>query len=213
MEIENFERKIESKQYMTYHSDFNKFWQWKMHVELKDGEHILDDNHIEEASAQLLDILPSWQTWRGVNCDYRRRLPIALSNIAEDYNSIRSFDLTQFDKVPNQSLAHIWHELGQVKTDDGQERQIGDYLVIAICKPLMLLWGQTPGYDKENRDNMDGVLDRRMILQEWLDALGHERKQLMHNPQIIQYCINLTKKLYGDTKIIPYGRFLDIYYY
>lgn len=216
MNLKSFKGEIESysKNYMTYDSQYNDFWKWKIHIEEGGKGHILDGNHRDDACSKLLDILPGWQTWRGVECDYMKMLPVALSNTANAYDQIRNYSLLDFDKIPDEPLELIWHELGRVKTESGDRREGGDYLVISICKPLMFLWGQTPPFDSRNRDKMYLFpLGARWDFEWWKEALGDLQKELLRHTKVVSYCREKAVEIYGSDYVIPYGRFLDIYYY
>jgi hypothetical protein len=139
MNLDRFKKKMQSKDYMTYRSQYNSFWQWKICVEESGKNNILDDRHRAATCRKLLDILPGWQTWRGAECDYESVFPVALSNIADCYDEIRQYSLLNFNEIPDKLLEEIWHELGRVKEEFGTRRIKGDYFIISVCKPLMFL--------------------------------------------------------------------------
>ena len=68
-----------------------------------------------------------------------RRLKDSLKRIADDYDQIRSYSLLEFKLTPERPLRKIWHELGRIKEPDGKRNPFGEYFVVAITKPLMLL--------------------------------------------------------------------------
>jgi len=194
---------------------YTHFWQWKLRIEASGREHILDHKHRSKACAELLEILPSWQTYRGVRCEYKDWLPASLNNIADAYNQIRNYSLLDFDKIPRQSLNYIWHELGRVKTLSGNQTPRGRYHIIAVCKPLMFIWGQTPPFDSRNRKNMNLYsYGNSWDFQQWWNAMnGLSKSHLAAKTTVISICKQAAAKMYGYNYVVPYGRFLDIYYF
>jgi hypothetical protein len=216
MDLRSFRTKLESggMSHMVYESQYNNFWAWKIKVETSGKGHILDERHRNDACRKLLDILPGWQTYRGVDCDYNKWLPISLSNIVDAYDQIRNQTLLDFDKIPLEPLELIWHELGRVKTTSGNRRQQGEYYVIAVCKPLMFIWGQTLPFDSVNRNNMSVFpYGSSWYFEWWIDELKDLQKELLKNPAVVAYCKKRALKIFGSDYVIPYGRFLDIYFY
>jgi hypothetical protein len=198
---------------------YNDFWNWKIGVEIGVRGHILDDKHKDEACRRLLNILPSWQTYRGVKCNYKKWLPASLSRIADAYENVRKYSLLDLDKIPREPLELIWHELGRVKTQSGNRNAQGRYFVIAVCKPLMFIWGQTPPFDSRNRSHI--IREKlyklsyggRWLFDWWYLILKDFQRDLLQSPTVIHYCQSKAKQIYGSVSIIPYGRFFDIYYY
>ncbi|MFO7996934.1 MAG: hypothetical protein R6U93_07360 [Dehalococcoidia bacterium] len=221
MDAHSFIAKLNSPvMYPTvYERSYNDFWEWKIEVEAGGTCHILDDRHRDDACKRLLKVLPSWKTYRRVKCDYKTWLPISLSNIVDAYDQIRKYDLLSFDRIPIAPLKLIWHELGRVKTVSYQRTQDGKYFVIAVCKPLMFIWGQTPPFDSRNRANI--IKDRlyrlpnggRWSFDWWRLILDDLRQALLLNPSIINDCEGRANQIWKSSHIIPYGRLLDIYYF
>jgi hypothetical protein len=223
MNLASFKKKIESKGYMTYRSQYNSFWEWKIGVE-KDGKsHILDDEHRANACSRLLDILPGWQTWRGTECDYSSVFPVALSNISGDYDQIRQYSLLNFNQIPDKPLKAIWHELGRVKEKSGIGRIRGDYFIISICKPLMFLWGQTLAFDSKTRKTIraDHSLTlttsiprgSRWEFSQWKAIVNDFQRELSSKLEITQFLEQKAIEVFNSNLIVPYGRYLDIYYF
>lgn len=199
---------------MLYEESYNDFWKWKIGVEVGGSCHVLDDQHRDSACARLLNVLPSWQTYRGVKCDYRSWLPVSLSSIADAYGQIRKYDLRSFDRIPMGLLEFIWHALGRVKTVSGSRRQRGDYHVIAVCKPLMFVWGQTPPFDSINRKAMKlASYGNSWDFQRWVSVVTGLRSQVLNDAGVVSVCEQEAVRIYGSKDIVPYGRFLDIYYH
>jgi len=215
--LKSFKTKLESSAMngMVNDSEYNGFWKWKIEVEANGKGHILDNSHRDDTSKKLLDILPGWQTYRGVECNYRTWLPVSLSNIANAYDQIRNYSLLDFHKIPDAPLKLIWHELGRVKTESGNRTAQGDYPVISVCKPLMFIWGQTLPFDSKNRDNIVYLFPLGALwdFKWWKEALEDLQKELLRHRSIIAYCRKKAIKIYKSDYVIPYGRFLDIYYY
>ena len=225
MDVSNIKTRLDSysKNYIRYNSEYNGFWRWKIKVEEDGSKNILDDNHRDETYKRLLEILPGWQTYRGVECDYKTSLPVSLNNIAEAYDHIRNYSLLDLNEMNNEHLELIWHELGRVKTDSGIRRKEGDYHVISVCKPLMFIWGQTPAFDSRNRKEMmmdssllfTAALPRRARwqIQEWRMALEDLRKAWSKDEELINCLRDEAIRIFGSDHVIPYGRFLDIFYF
>lgn len=224
MNSDDFKEKVESSQVSTYKSQFNGFWKWKLEVERHATNHILDDNHRELTCQKLLKILPGWQTYRGVDCDPAKYLPIAIERIRTYYNQLRHFTLLNFNEVPKNILREIWHELGSVKGQSALMGSAGEYYVIAVCKPLMLLWGQTLGFDGINRKNLrkdtsftscHKVPGARWNFEQWHSALLYFQNELLNNPDIISFCEIKSEEdgVFGSKYIVPFGRFIDTYYF
>jgi hypothetical protein len=200
---------------------FGSFWQWKFDVERIENGSILDNKHVAETSRRLLNILPSWQTYRGADCDYFNELPRSLTNIQWAYEIIRNTDLLNFDSIPVQPLKEIWHELGRVKELYGKRRIKRDYFIVSVGKPFMFIWGQTLSLDSINRQEISrsysssrGKLRKnRWDFTLWYDAMLHLQQQLNADPNIIKYCKQLAESLFGKDATIPWGRFCDIYYF
>ncbi len=100
------------RNYLTYTNDYNKFWMYKIGVEAGGPAHIIDRNHLLRTCTMLLAILPRWKTYRGVICNYQRRLQYALGSIAEDYDLIRNYSICNLNIIPIKPLENIWHALG-----------------------------------------------------------------------------------------------------
>jgi hypothetical protein len=199
---------------MVYERPYNKFWEWKIEVEASGRGHILDNRHMPQACTRLLNTLPSWQTYRGVQCNYGTWLPISLSRIADAYDQIRKYDLLSFNRMPQVPLQFIWHELGRVKTISYKRSPASKYHIIAVCKPLMFIWGQTPPFDSINHKYMHlSSYGNAWDFQRWVNTMTGLRNQLLTNAAVITICQQEALRIYGSNHIVPYGRFLDIYYH
>ncbi len=207
----------------TYVEQYNSFWFWKLSVEQYNNGHILDAIHLDHTCKMLIGILPKWQTYRGVKCNYKKMLPTALYQIAGAYSEIRNYSLLEFHKIPDKPLRLIWDTLGSVKEQIEVKRSDLNYFTIAICKPLMFLWGQTLAFDSINRRNIqkDTSLQlsntfsaaNRWTFPYWKIVMLDFQKALLQKPEIIKYCQLHSFSLFGSNSIIPYGRYLDLCYY
>jgi len=122
---------------------------------LNDSAHILDSNHIIEAYERLCAILPRWQTYRnGRNAEPIATLQTSLDNMSKDYDVLRHYTLLDFERIPVEILENVWNELGRVKEYEGRQNDGGYYSIIAVTKPLLLMWGQTPAFDSYVRKHM-----------------------------------------------------------
>jgi len=201
-----------------YFENFDHVWKWKLSVE-DEIRSVLDEEHRDEAFKRLVRILPKWQTYRNGENDYPyRTLKESLQNISKIYDEIRGYSLLEFGDIPVKSLQHMWHELGRVKDFEGRTNNSGIYYAIAACKPLLLIWGQTLAFDTKVRENFPrkyGVkkTDYRMPFKQWHKAMMMISDDLNRRPECIGAMEEMSHEKYGDDKFIPYGRFLDIYYW
>lgn len=226
MDLTSFKNKVElpsNKGGIIYVDQYNDFWSWKISVEQHNRGYILDTVHLDDTCKKLLGILPRWQTYRGVKCDYEKRLPTALRQIADAYSEIKRYSLLEFNRIPDDPLKFIWDTLGSVKERSGVKQGDLNYFIIAVCKPLMFLWGQTLAFDSINRKNIrkDNSLRLSIALStasrwtysDWKTVMLDFQKELLQNPQIIEYCQLHSFSVFGSNSIIAYGRYLDLYYY
>jgi len=150
LDVNEFKARLESFP-AEYNDDFNEFWLWKTRVE-SDDRHILDDAHREITYDKLSKILRAWHAYRnGQNSHPYETLREALHNISQSYDVFRRYTLLEFDEVPFEPLKWVWRELGRVKEKDAMGNEGDSYYVMAVCKPLMFLWGQTMAFDTNVR--------------------------------------------------------------
>jgi len=201
-----------------YIENFDYVWNWKVSIE-EAGNSILDDKHFSEAFWRLSKILPKWQTYRNAeNSMPYQTLKESLQNIIETYNEIRAYSLLEFRDIPEKMLRFIWHELGRVKEFEGRTNDNGYYYAIAACKPLLLIWGQTPAFDSKVRENLPGdygikKYDFRFSYKRWYEAMTMMSDDLQRRSECIATMENISHNRYGANKPVPYGRYLDIYYW
>ena len=207
--------KVFPKKYMK---DFNDFWVWKNKVEDQETS-ILDDEYIETTHTMIYKILKGWQTYSpGINSDPSKTLKISLKNMRNDYDLIRNYTLLDFKDIPGFKLRMIWHELGRVKEYGGETNEGGDYYAIAVTKPLLLLWGQTLAFDTRVRGNLPWRLgvsahDFRMGFSKWYGVLSSLSVEFDESHEFVKEVQMKSKEFYGEAAAIPYGRFLDIYFW
>jgi len=226
MDLTSFKNKIEllpNGRSILYIKQYNEFWAWKINVEQQNDSHILDSKHINDTCEKLLDILPRWQTYRGVKCNFEKELPSALTTIVDAYNTIRQYSLLEFQQIPDEPLRLIWDTLGRIKEKHGISRTNSEYFIIAICKPLMFIWGQTLAFDSINRINIrkDRSLEitetpqrnSRWSYSQWKTIMQDFQTELLKAPEVIDYCQSRSHQIFGTDFDVPYGRYLDLYYY
>lgn len=200
-----------------YDQQFNDFWIWKNHVEKT--ESILDETHIDETWSRLRKILRGWQTYRGTKNDYPYRdLKKSLSEIAEPYKMLNEYSFLDFLKIPTESLEAIWNALGRVKEPQGKMNEEGRYFAIAVCKPLMLLWGQTLAFDQRVRFSLPrqfdvSMDDRKWTFSKWHSVMTSFTKWVKNQPDLVAFLEEESARRYGEQMKIPYGRFLDIHFF
>jgi len=201
-----------------YFENFDYVWKWKISVE-ENGKSILDEEHLSEAYRRLSKILPKWQTYRnGENVSPYKTLKESVHNISGVYNEIREYSLLEFKDIPVNSLQRVWHELGRVKEFEGRVNNFGSYYAIAACKPLLLIWGQTPAFDSKVRENLPadyGIkkLDFRLSFEQWYNAMNMISDDLTKLPECKTMIEKKSYERYGVSRPIPFGRYLDIYYW
>ena len=218
LDIEEFQSRIKSFP-SRYMRNFDYIWKWKIKVELNSVNHILDSRYRKETYQRLCKILPRWQTYRnGKNANSLRTLKESIANISEAYNQLRNITLLDFDDVAFEPLEKIWHELGRVKEHDGNRNINGYYSIISVCKPLLLIWGQTLAFDSYVRKHLPRNYNvprysARWSLKQWILAMRKFSGFLEKNRKLLDFMRKESRKRYGRNAVVPYGRFLDIYYW
>ena len=202
---------------LDYAGDFEGFWKWKIKVETG-NKHILDDNHVTETYHRLCGILPKWLTYRGaVGIKWKKVLEDSLARISDAYDQIRGYNLLQFSEVPNGPLKLIWHDLGRVKEENGLANQGGWYYVVAVTKPLMFLWGQTLAFDSFVRTYGPRICNipqrTRWHFEEWWNVMKSFQEGLQQQAEDIGLFIEVAREKFQNDCIVPYGHFLDLYYW
>jgi len=200
-----------------YMSEFDGFWRWKLEVETK-KDHILDDAHRREACRRLWTILRGWQAYRPSDSTVCLRiLEDSLGKMADAYNQIRSYSLLEFDEVPNKPLELVWHDLGRVKEDDGKRDLYGYYYIVSLSKHLMFLWGQTLAFDSKVRARIpwpyNAPKGNRWCLEDWKRTIRSFQEDLRRDRETLDAFNRESLRRYGTSFIVPYGRFLDMYYH
>jgi len=141
----------------------------------------------------------------------------SLEKICNAYNEIRTYSLLQFNDVPAEPLRLIWHELGRVKEKDGKKNDYGYYYIVSLSKHLMFLWGQALAFDSKVRKHAApsyGIpRDSRWSFEDWRRVMRHFKEDLKPRSEIIDAFNKESLKRYGTDRLVPYGRFLDIYYH
>lgn len=104
-----------------------------------------------------------------------------------------------------------------MKEADGSPSKGGEYFVIAVCKPLMLIWGQTLAFDSRVRSAFPlryGTLrHHRWTFERRMMVMRRVQTDLLDNPVLVSRFEELEKEKYGIAQPTPFGRFLDIYYF
>ena len=215
---EEFYRRFQKFKKIDYANAFYSFWKYKVNIESGTG-HILDSTHMQRTFSLLGPILRSWQAYRPmVPSVCLERIEISLSEMVSEYDLIRNISLLEFDKAPRKVLKIIWNKLGRVKECDGNENSFSDYYVVATTKPLMFLWGQTLAFDEIVRDNMPrsnyyGVDQRKWTFTLWYNVMSKFQERVLEMQDFINLCHTICLKEFGNDEIIPYGQFIDLYYW
>lgn len=206
-------RKID---YSTYPFCFGEFWKRKIRIETA-GQHILDSGNFELTCAKLEKTLRIWQWHRPSKFEtLAPRLKNALRNMLTSYETIKEYSLLEFDKIPDNDLALVWHELGSVK--NGEKNGGGYYSAMATTKPLMFLWGQTPAFDSVVRGfmprfNLNGLGDCYWTYNTWKTVMSKFAQSVKEQPEILLLFRRLSQEEYETEDVVPYGQFIDLYYW
>jgi len=218
LDPDQFQQRIDDFSH-AYTKDFSDFWKWKVNVESNNGYSILDDMHRTETCERLCEVLPKWQTYRPKdNIPCLATLRASLSTIMKAYDQLRNYSLLQFEQIPRASLDTIWHELGRAKEVDGQKNDSGSYAIIAVCKPLLFLWGQTLAFDSNVRKHLprNYPVNRyswNWTLDEWMRVMTCLSRDLREDKKAVDFIKQKSAEWYGKDAPVPYGRLLDIYYF
>lgn len=186
-------------------------------MENKDS-HILDRENRARTLQKLGSILKIWQWNRPYEFDYCfQKMEKSIEKISDSYNRIRNFSLIEFDKVPEKDLKIIWYEFGKIKDQDNTSNFYGE-LVMTITKPLMFLWGQTPAFDSVVRAKMpllnhQGFNNTRWEFSLWLRVMKELQNYLNDNAELTITFRKKSQEKYGTNRIVPFGQFLDLYYW
>ena len=199
--------------------DFDEFWRWKLRIESGNGQ-VLDESNRDEAHKKLSKALLKWRAYRpSKSAECLKTLRTSLANISDAYDRIRNYTLLEFDKVPIEPLKLIWNELGRTKEKNGKIND-QDYYIVSISKPLIFLWGQTLAFDSIVRSNIPKfgiysyiINDTRWNFETWKEVMEKFEGNLRKQPEAIDTFEKEAEKRFGKSPIVPYGRFLDIYYY
>ena len=215
IEIKEFRKRYQVFEKIDSKNDphtYQKFWKYKLEIE-NETNHILDKNYKETTLSKLKPILKICQWNRPYDFDYCFGiLENAVDENSESYNCIRFFDLTQFDELPEKHLKMIWYAFGSIA--DSFEGQ----LAMKITKPLMFLWGQTPAFDSLVRTRMPlftipGFTNTRWNFNLWIEVMKTLQNYLYTHSDLVIAFKEISKKKYGQNKILPYGQFFDLYYW
>lgn len=215
---DEFYRRFTVYKKIDYANSYYNFWRRKITIE-SDGSHILDNIHFSETFNLLGPILRAWQTYRPVSSSVcLPRLKKSLKEIAEDYNSIRTVSLLDFERAPRSILKKIWNKIGCVKEYDGKENIFSDYYVVATTKPMMFLWGQTLAFDEIIRMRMPPskyarTVDNKWTFTLWYNVMTEFKDRIQEMPDFIELCRKICLSEFGNDEIVPYGQLIDLYYW
>ena len=220
IDLKQFKSKFQSfrkTDYESYPYCFGEFWKWKLSIETE-SKHILDAKHIKKTYDRLGQTLKIWQWHRPESfSELAKRLKNALEQIRDAYNQVRTYSLLEFSEIPDKPLESIWHELGCIKTVGGKNSG-GYYLAMATTKPLMFLWGQTLAFDSRVRKYMPrfdilGISGDYWSFRTWKKVMLMFQESLKQQPKVMSLFKEVSQREYGTDNIIPYGQFLDLYYW
>ena len=219
IDLDLFIKRFKMFKAYDYANDFYEFWRWKIKVEQDETQHILDEKNRTRTHGKLKLIMRAWQTYRPFDSEIcLERLESSLEEIASSYYNIKDYSLLNFKDAPVKELRLIWDKLGCVKEPDGRENVVSIYYVIAVAKPLMFLWGQTLTFDSLVRGFMPPLNVRRIGDNRWTFTLWHRamcsfQDEILNQPEFIELCYKLSKYEFGTDKIVPFGQFIDLYYW
>lgn len=201
---------------MTFPFSFGEFWRWKLAAENKTS-HILSLENIDTAYNKLSVTMQKWQWTRPFGIEkLASGLRRSLTNIQKTYNQLRQYSLLEIEEIPDNLLKDVWHEIGSIKTFG--KNSSGYYLVMGATKPLMFLWGQTPAFDSVVRKRMPkfgmtGLTSDYWSFEAWKKVLVKLKENLEQQHGLIEFLRTTSQKEYNTTQIVPYGQFIDLYYW
>jgi hypothetical protein len=146
----------------------------------------------------------------------------SLKEISSEYDLVRKKSLLEFDKIPRNALESIWHKLGRVKEKDGSENRFSKYYVMATTKQLMFLWGQTLAFDTLIRKMMPSSKyayiraqgkENRWAFSMWYNVMSEFQERVLEMPDFIELGYKISSDEFGSDKIVPFGQFVDLYYW
>ncbi len=213
-----FSKRLQLHDHLGYTSDFEEFWKYKLRTETENA-HILDDEFRSDTYQMLCRILPKWKTYRGVRgIKWKETLKDSLKNMSQAYYKVKSYSLLEFDDVPIESLNLIWHELGRIKERNGKRNPNGLYYVIAVTKPLMFVWGQTLAFDSNVRMHVASSFNvsrhkTRWSFEDWRKIMLKFQDALNKQPEDVAFIRQVSHEKFGEYFNVPYGQFLDLYYW
>jgi hypothetical protein len=216
--LENFQKKHQEFKALDYANSYYGFWRRKTQIELEGGS-ILDKEHLTITFRLLSKAMKSWQAYRPMSAVLcLQRLENKLPDIIQPYEKIRGFSLLDFDKAPSDELKTLWNKLGCVKEDDGAENNPPVYFAVAITKPLMFLWGQTPAFDEYVRNRMpvmnsSGLETNRWSFSMWYGAMRWFQDWLRNQPEFLSYAREISAEEFGSKNSVPFGQFIDLNYW
>lgn len=219
IDLEIWQNRYDRYKTLDYANNFYDFWRWKVKVEKNNINHILDYDHLSKTHDKLIPIMKAWQTYRPYDSDIcLQYLKTSLVEIAPVYNKIRHHSLLDLESLPVEDLKYIWHKLGRAKELGGKEHSSTKYYAVAVTKPLMFLWGQTLAFDNLVRTRMPdfnnkGTANIRWTFYLWLIIMKKFRDKIVQNQDFIDLVRETAKKAFGSEKYIPYGQFIDLYYW
>ena len=108
--------------------------------------------------------------------------------------------------------------MGRTKEENGKKNEEGAYYIVAIAKPLMFLWGQTLAFDSIIRKlipclNIPKIRNPVWTYEMWKNVMTFFQHSISNQANFVKLCGEISKNEFGSKKIVPYGQFLDLYYW
>lgn len=203
----------------TNQYSFGGFWKWKLITE-NETTHVLDWEHLNLTYEKLSKTLRKWR-WARSNTpnnfeELAPRLLSCLKDMQNSYDELRRYSLLEIENIPNELLRNIWDKIGCVKSLE--KNPSGNYLVMGATKPLLFLWGQTPAFDSVVRKKipkfgLSGIGNNRWNFETWKRVLINFKNELEQQQGLIDFLKQTSRNEYGNDVIIPYGQFIDLYFW
>jgi len=218
IDLNVWQDRFEQYKKMDYANNFYGFWRWKVSTETSQT-HILDKMHLPITHEKLVPIMKAWLTYRPFDPDAcLNHLRCSLEEIAPFYNRLRNISLLDLEKTSIDDIKFIWHKLGRAKEKNGMESASSKYFVIAVAKPLMFLWGQTLAFDDLVRGclpalGFKGASNNRWSFYQWYNTMRRFQERTKNDTEFINLCNEVTRCEFGTEAQVPYGQFLDLYYW
>lgn len=199
-------------------SPYDVFWNRRVRIESQ-GESVLDDANIAATAKALTDMLSGWGRMGRTGVPSGHPMTQLLTTVRPFYQAIAGVALgSGMMPTVRPALAACYSSLVGVTNQSSAypDSSGGDLFVAGKSKALMLLWGQTPGFDSKVRRGLKKMThplhptigERRWSAAKFCDVLEELDRWVQAWPS--QNGGFQFKNLYPG---LPIGRIVDIVYW